>query len=171
MFVKGEYVVCGNKGVCVVDDVTTLNISGIDKERHYYILKPVYMAGSTVYIPVDTAKESMRRILSHEEADRLIESIPQIPRIVIANDKLLEQEYRNCMKTNCCEEWIRIIKTIYQRKQKRMEAGRKVTAVDAKYFRIAEDNLYGELAISLNVEKNEVESYIIREMNKHEICE
>nr|WP_318684103.1 CarD family transcriptional regulator [uncultured Acetatifactor sp.] len=171
MFVKGEYVVCGNKGVCVVDDVTTLNISGIDKERQYYILKPVYMAGSTVYIPVDTAKESMRRILSHEEADRLIESIPQIPRIVIANDKLLEQEYRNCMKTNCCEEWIRIIKTIYQRKQKRMEAGRKVTAVDAKYFRIAEDNLYGELAISLNVEKNEVESYIIREMNKHEICE
>ena len=135
MFVKGEYVVCGNKGVCVVDDVTTLNISGIDKERQYYILKPVYMAGSTVYIPVDTAKESMRRILSHEEADRLIESIPQIPRIVIANDKLLEQEYRNCMKTNCCEEWIRIIKTIYQRKQKRMEAGRKVTAVDAKYFR------------------------------------
>ena len=171
MFVKGEYVVCGNKGVCVVDDVTTLNISGIDKERQYYILKPVYMAGSTVYIPVDTAKESMRRILSHEEADRLIESIPQIPRIVIANDKLLEQEYRNCMKTNCCEEWIRIIKTIYQRKQKRMEDGRKVTAVDAKYFRIAEDNLYGELAISLNVEKNEVESYIIREMNKHEICE
>ena len=171
MFVKGEYVVCGNKGVCVVDDVTTLNISGIDKERQYYILKPVYMAGSTVYIPVDTAKESMRRILSHEEADRLIESIPQIPRIVIANDKLLEQEYRNCMKTNCCEEWIRIIKTIYQRKQKRMEAGRKVTAVHAKYFRIAEDNLYGELAISLNVEKNEVESYIIREMNKHEICE
>ena len=171
MFVKGEYVVCGNKGVCVVDDVTTLNISGIDKERQYYILKPVYMAGSTVYIPVDTAKESMRRILSHEEADRLIESIPQIPRIVIANDKLLEQEYRNCMKTNCCEEWIRIIKTIYQRKKKRMEAGRKVTAVDAKYFRIAEDNLYGELAISLNVEKNEVESYIIREMNKHEICE
>ena len=171
MFVKGEYVVCGNKGVCVVDDVTTLNISGIDKVRQYYILKPVYMAGSTVYIPVDTAKESMRRILSHEEADRLIESIPQIPRIVIANDKLLEQEYRNCMKTNCCEEWIRIIKTIYQRKQKRMEAGRKVTAVDAKYIRIAEDNLYGELAISLNVEKNEVESYIIREMNKHEICE
>ena len=100
MFVKGEYVVCGNKGVCVVDDVTTLNISGIDKERQYYILKPVYMAGSTVYIPVDTAKESMRRILSHEEADRLIESIPQIPRIVIANDKLLEQEYRNLYGRN-----------------------------------------------------------------------
>lgn len=168
MFEKGEYVVCGNKGVCVVEDVTTLNISGIDQERKYYILKPVYMAGSTVYIPVDTAEESMRRVLSHEEADLLIASIPQIPQIVNTNDKLLEQEYRNCMKTNSCREWVKIIKTIYQRKQRRLEAGRKVTAVDAKYFRIAEDNLYGELAISLNMAKDQVEDYIIKEMEKEE---
>ena len=166
MFEKGEYVVCGNKGVCVVEDITTLNISGVDKERQYYILKPVYVAGSTVYVPVDAAGESMRRVLSHEEADRLIETIPDIPSIVIANDKLLEQEYRNCMKANRCEEWIKIIKTIYLRKQQRLEAGRKVTAVDAKYFRIAEDNLYGELAISLKMTRNDVEDYIVNEVEK-----
>lgn len=166
MFEKGEYVVCGNKGVCIVEDITTLNISGIDKERQYYILKPVYMAGSTVYVPVDAAVESMRKVLSHQEADRLIGAIPEIPLIVIANDKQLEQEYRNCMKTNSCKEWVKIIKTIYLRKQKRLEAGRKVTAVDAKYFRIAEDNLYGELAISLSMERNEVEDYITKEIDK-----
>ena len=27
VFAKGEYVVCGNKGVCMVEDITTLNIS------------------------------------------------------------------------------------------------------------------------------------------------
>ena len=72
------------------------------------------------------------------------------------------------MKTNSCREWVKIIKTIYQRKQRRLEAGRKVTAVDAKYFRIAEDNLYGELAISLNMAKDQVEDYIIKEMEKEE---
>lgn len=166
MFAKGEYVVCGNKGVCMVEDITTLNISGVDKERKYYILKPVYMAGSTVYVPVDTAEESMRRVLSKEQADELIQGIPDIPLITITNDKLLEQEYRGCMKTNCCEEWIKIIKTIYLRKQKRLEAGRKVTAVDAKYFRLAEDNLYGELAVSLSMPRETVESYITGEMDK-----
>lgn len=166
MFAKGEYVVCGNKGVCMVEDITTLNISGVDKERKYYILKPVYMAGSTVYVPVDTAEESMRRVLSKEQADELIQGIPDIPLITITNDKLLEQEYRGCMKTNCCEEWIKIIKTIYLRKQKRLEAGRKVTAVDAKYFRLAEDNLYGELAVSLSMPRETVESYITEEMDK-----
>ncbi len=166
MFKKGEYVVNGNKGVCVVEDITTLDISGVDKKREYYILKPLYMSGSTVYVPVDTADGSLRRVLSREEADRLIQGIPDIPLITIANDKLLEQEYRGCMRTNDCAEWIRIIKTIYLRKQKRQEAGRKVTAVDAKYYRLAEDNLYGELAVSLQIPRAEVEGYIAREMEK-----
>lgn len=166
MFKKGEYVVSGNKGVCVVEDITTLDIAGVDKEREYYILKPVYMAGSTVYVPVDAADSSLRRVLSHEEADRLIQGIPEIPLINISNDKLLEQEYRGCMRTNDCAEWIRVIKTIYLRKQKRLEAGRKVTAVDAKYYRLAEDNLYGELAVSLQMQRGEVEDYITREMEK-----
>lgn len=166
VFSKGEYVVVGNKGVCAVEDITTLNISGVDKEREYYILKPVYMSGSTVYVPVDTAKESMRRILTKEEAKQLIEGIPEILPITTSNDKLLEQEYRGCMKTNCCEEWIKIIKTIYLRKQKRLEAGRKVTAVDAKYFRIAEDNLYGELALVLDIPRTEVQTYIASEIDR-----
>ena len=167
VFLKGEYVVSGNKGVCLVEDITTLDIAGVDKKREYYILKPVYMAGSTVYVPVDAAGDSIRKVLDNEEAEKLIREIPDIPLITITNDKLLEQEYRSCLKTNHCEAWIKIIKTIYLRKQKRLEAGRKVTAVDAKYFRIAEDNLYGELAVSLNMPRNDVEKYILEVMDKH----
>jgi CarD family transcriptional regulator len=165
VFKKGEYVVSGNKGVCVVENITTLSISGVDKEREYYILKPIYVAGSTVYVPVDTADSSMRRVLSREEADQLIQAIPDIPLISIANDKFLEQEYKGCMKTNDCADWVRVIKTIYLRKQKRLQAGRKVTAVDEKYSRLAEDNLYGELAVALEIPKTEVKNYIAREMS------
>lgn len=167
VFVKGEYVAVGNKGVCSVENVTTLDIMRVNKEREYYILKPVYMQSSTIYVPVDTAEESVRRVLSHEEAERLIESIPQISLIPVTNDKLLEQEYRGCMKTNSCEEWVRIIKTIYLRRKKRQEDGRKVTAVDAKYFRIAEEQLYGELAVALDIPRTEVESYIVNELSEH----
>ena len=166
MFKIGEYVVCGNKGVCIVEDVAKLDISGVDKEREYYILKPLYMAGSTVYVPVDSAGKSMRRVLKRDEAQKLIKGIPDVPLLVITNEKLSEQMYRECIKTNDCEELIKIIKTIYLRKQKRMQAGRKVTAVDAKYFHIAEDSLYGELAVALEMPKDEVESYITREMGR-----
>lgn len=166
MFEKGQNVVCSNKGVCIVEDVTTLTISGVDQERMYYILKPVYMMGSTVYVPVDAGEKSMRSVLSREEAEELIRAVPQIPIIETANDKLLEQEYRGCMKTNRCEDWIRIIKTIYLRKQKRLEAGRKSTAVDAKYYKLAEENLYGELAVSLQMPRETVEAYVCEEIDR-----
>lgn len=166
MFGIGEYVVCGNKGVCIVEDVAKLDISGVDKEREYYILKPLYMAGSTVYVPVDSAEKSMRRVLKRDEAQKLIKEIPDIPLLVITNEKLSEQMYRECIKTNECEDLIKLIKTIYLRKEKRIQAGRKVTAVDAKYFHIAEDSLYGELAVALEMPKDEVEEYIAKEMNR-----
>ena len=169
MFQKGENVVCGNKGVCRVEDITTLNISGVDKKREYYILIPLYMTASTVYIPVDAAEMSLRSVLTREAAEELVQSIQDIPLINITNDKMLEQAYKNCLKTNSCEEWIRIIKTIYLRRQKRLEAGRKCTAVDTKYFRIAEDCLYGELAVSLGMPRESVESYITGEIDK-QVC-
>ena len=50
MFGIGDYVICGNKGICEVENITTLNISGVDREREYYILKPLYMSGSTPHI-------------------------------------------------------------------------------------------------------------------------
>ncbi len=164
MFAVGEYVVCGNKGVCSVEQITKLDISGVDKEREYYILKPLYLSGSTVYVPVDSSKESMRKVLGREEAQKLIEMIPQIPLIDITNEKFSEQAYRECMKTNKCEEWVRVIKTIYVRKQKRIKAGRKMTAVDARYGHQAEESLYGELAVALEISKDAVEAYITEEL-------
>lgn len=165
VFEVGEYVVCGNKGVCVVEKITTLDISGVDKERQYYILKPKYQAGSTVYVPVDASGESMRRVLKKEEAKRLIRSIPEISPLVITNEKLSEQTYRECLRTGSCEEWVRVLKTIYYRKQKRLQAGRKVTAVDAKYCRMAEESLYGELAVALEINRGDMESYIAEELD------
>lgn len=165
MYEIGEYVVCGNKGVCVVENITTLNISGVDKERQYYILKPKYQAGSTVYVPVDASGESMRRVLKKEEAKRLIASIPEISPLVITNEKLSEQIYKESMRTGSCEEWVRILKTIHYRKIKRQQAGRKITAVDAKYGRIVEESLYGELSVALEISRADMGSYIEGELS------
>lgn len=161
VFQVGEYVICSNKGVCIVENITTLNISGVDKEKKYYILKPLYTSGSTVYVPVDSQKEPLlRKVIDRGAAQKLIETIPEIPLLVIPNDKLTEQVYKECMKTNDCAELVKVIKTIYLRKQKRIQAGRKVTAVDAKYFHLAEDSLYGELAVALDMERDQVSCYI-----------
>ena len=42
-----------------------------------------------------------------------------------------------------------------------------MTAVDTKYFRIAEENLYGELVISLDMSRGDVERYITEVLDEH----
>ena len=159
MFSIGEYVICGNKGVCVVENITTLDINGVDKLRQYYILKPVYQSGSTVYVPVD-ASGDMRSMLTRYEAERLIDTYSEIPLLTISNEKLTEQFYKECMKTTDCREWIKVLKTIQDRKQKREEQGRRITSLDEKYLRMAEQSLYGELALALDISRDAVEGYI-----------
>ena len=36
-----------------------------------------------------------------------------------------------------------------------------VTASDERFLRTAQDNLFGELAVSLGIDKNDVEQYIM----------
>lgn len=65
------------------------------------------------------------------------------------------------MRSYDCTEWVRLIKCIYKRKLKRTESGKKVTAADEKYMRLAEEALYSELAIALGVEKDKVLEIIL----------
>ena len=160
MFSIGDYVVCGNKGVCRVENIAPFEISDTDNKEDYYILKPIYSPGSTVYISMTSADEKLRPVLTKTEADLLVKKMPGIPDITVDNDKQLEGEYKNCIRSNDATELVKLIKTIYHRREARFAAGRKETALDAKYFRMAGDYLYGELAISLNSPREEVEGYI-----------
>lgn len=160
MFQKGEYVIYGNNGICLIQDITTLNIPGVNKDRQYYLLKPVYASGSTVYTPVDTAETTLRHALSKDEADSLIRSIPDIPLIPLTDEKTLEKTYKEYMRSNNCKAWVQLIKTIYLRKERRLMKGYKATALDNRYFNLAETSLYGELSIALGKPRDEVKSYI-----------
>ncbi|MBQ8799314.1 MAG: CarD family transcriptional regulator [Lachnospiraceae bacterium] len=166
MFKKGEYVVCGNNGICKVTDVTTLNMTSAPKDRLYYILKPVYAESSTVYIPVDNHKVSIRPALTEKETHDLIAKIPSLELIWVENEKQRELTYKECLKQNTCEDYVRIIKTLYLRKQDRLAKGQKSIGLDERYLKQAEDSLYGELAIALGIEKQGVQEYITKEIEK-----
>lgn len=160
MFQKGDYVVYGHNGICCIQDITTLDLPGIDKNRKYYLLKPLYTSKSTIYTPVDTAESLLRPAMNREEADSLIKAIPDIPAIPIGNEKTLEETYKKYMRSNNSKAWVQLIKTIYLRKENRITSGHKVTALDSRYFDLAESTLYGELSIALGKPKDEIKSYI-----------
>lgn len=166
MFEKGDYIVYGCNGVCRVDGVTKLNLPGVDKDRLYYVLIPVKSQNSRMYSPTDNSKVVLRKVISKDEAIKLIDDIPNIECITIEDEKQKEVLYRDAIKSCDCRELVRIIKTLYVKKQKRLSEGKKTTAIDEKYFDMAEDNLYSELAVSMGKEKAGIESFIAERIGK-----
>ena len=158
MLAKGEYIVCGNKGVCMVEDITTVQMEGIDSKKLYYLLKPVSSKSNTIYVAVDNKTSSIRKILTREEALTLIESMSTIGFLCIADDKSAEAVYKESFNKNNIVELVKIIKTSYFRREERTRQGRKVVAVDDKYYKIACEYLFSELSVSLDVDKQEIEN-------------
>lgn len=161
MFQVGDYIIYGTRGVCLVKNIGTLDFSGASKEKMYYTLEPCYMEGSTVYTPVESTGIVIRPIMGRGEAMELIDSIPEIEELWIKDEKGREYAYKEAIKGCDNRELVRIIKTIYQRGRSRMAEGKKATVADNKYFKIAEENLYGELAVSLGMTRDEVKQFVV----------
>lgn len=70
------------------------------------------------------------------------------------------------MKTCSFENLIKIIKTLYLRRQSRLAGGKKLATIDERYLKMAEDGLYGELAISLDMKKEEMEAFITKQVEQ-----
>lgn len=161
VFEKGEYIVYGQNGICEVEDITNLDLGSGDEERLFYVLLPMGIKGSKIFSPVDNEKVIIRRIITKEEALHLLDEIENMEELWIVNDKLREKQYKEAMQSCDYREWIRIIKTLYLRKCERTAVGKKTTSTDEKYLRLAEQNLYGELALALEKDKSEIENFII----------
>lgn len=163
MFKKGTNVICGNNGICKVEDVTTLDFEWVDKTQKFYILRPVFSSESTVYIPVDT--NELRPALTKEEANELVKEMKNIETLPIADEKTLEKTYKELIRSCDPVCLVQLIKTLLLRKENRLLKGFKVTALDARYFKLAEDHLYGELSVVLGIPKEEMREFVLSNLS------
>lgn len=167
MYQINDYVIYGEYGVCKVADISTPPIAGIDKNSKYYILHPLRTAGHTIYTPIDNTKVAMRRVLTKEEALELINQIPDIEALWIANDKIREEYYKKALRSNNIVEWVKIVKALYLRKEERKSEGKSMSATDDRYFKIAELCLYDELSLVLGIPTDEIKDYLLHRYEQH----
>ena len=166
MFKIGDYVAHYKEGVCEVKDIGRLNMSCSDKQKEYYTLKPLYNAKGTLYTPVENEKKQIRELISCEEAKELIGNMGSIETIGVTDEKKREVFYKEALLKNQCREWVSLIKTSYLRKMSRIASGKKSVNVDEKYLGIAEKFLFGELAVALDMSKEEVRGYLAKCLEK-----
>ena len=161
MYLKGEFVVKANTGVCIVEDILLRRLTESSDEKEYYCLAPIADSRAKVFVPVDSEKSNLRKAMTNDEAMALIKAIPDIEVKWIESDKNREQEYKNAMRSNDPKALVGIIKNLYLRNKDRLEHGKKVTAVDDRYFKLAESALYSEIAHALDKRTEDMKQIIM----------
>ena len=161
MFNVGEFVVFGTDGVCMVENVGALEMEGVAKDKQYYTLTPVGKKGSNrIFAPVDGKRVVMRKVLTVEEARDFVESLDDIGRLKIPDERKREDTYKAVLQSCDHIKLTELIKEMYARRSERAAVGKKLPSVDERYFTAAENSLYSELGLSLNMEKDEIRSFM-----------
>lgn len=160
MFQVNDLIVYGNEGVCSVEEIRTLDMTGIDKNKLYYVLKPLYRDG-TIYSPIDS-DVNIRKVITYEMARQFIEEIPNLEVKKFKNNSLreLNDYYKSYFATHSCSDLLHVIKTVYVKKCSLANDGKKLGQTDENYMRKAEELLYGEFAVALNIPRENVRDYI-----------
>ncbi len=166
MFQVGERVVYGGAGVCRIKEISTVDMDGVDKDKLFYILNPVGREDSVIYAPTENGRTVMRKVLGREEAEALIRGIPDIEPLPPIDSRSRESVCREGIKSCDCRSLIQIIKSLYLKGQARAESGRRALNADERYLKQAEDILYAELAVALDIEKTDVQRYIVEVLEK-----
>jgi len=167
MFQVGDKMMYGSTGVCTVVDITTVNLPGVDKNRLYYVLRPMYQDG-IIRTPVDNEKVFKRPVISRQEAEALVDMIPTV-KATACNEKnlvMLRNHYQERLGTFRCEDLVQLTMSIYAKKQDAARQQKKIGLTDEKYLKRAEELLFGELAVALEIPREEVPFYITARLKK-----
>lgn len=161
MYQIGDLIVYGGEGVCRVEEIGVPKISGINKQRQYYTLAPLYRDGR-VFAPVDTTV-FMRPVISRDEALSLIRDIPNMEASVYENSNLrfLNEYYQERLQNYTCAGLLQLIRNTRAKREVMISRGKKLGLVDERYMKRAEDMLHGEFAVALGIERGDVRQYIV----------
>lgn len=162
----GETVQYSGNGVCVVEDIRWEDFGS--GKMQYYILKPVSSGYNTFYIPADNEKmlSKIRKVLTEDEVNEIIASMPESNTPWIENDLERKEEYKKIIFGGDCRQIVKVIKAIHFHKEELKQQGRKLHLVDELMLKDAENLLYDEFAAVLNIKKDEVLPFIISSIEK-----
>lgn len=165
MYQIGDVVLYGTTGVCRIENKTVQTFGGIKKE--YYILKPMFQQGSTVYVPKDNEELilKMRRILTAEEIYDVINNSPAKHVAWDSADNVRKQLYNEILESGDRSLLVAMFKAVFQHKEEQLQRGKKLHICDEMFLARAQRMLFDEIMLVLNIQKEDVLPMILGTAN------
>ena len=137
-------------------------ISGANKDRLYYQLRPLVGSGN-YFTPVDSVA-FMRPVMSRAEAEALIDAMPGIEPAICNDTRFnhVDAFYKELFRQHSCEALVSIVKGLRQRMTERKTKSSRAEAT----MKRAKDILHGELSVALEMDIRDVEGYILERVGQ-----
>ncbi len=164
MFKKGDMCIYGQTGVCTVEEISEKElIKGV--KRLYYTLKPIYQSNNIIYAPAENGKVFMRELISKEELNRLMSEIPTLYNGALSSEDT-EENYKSLIEEHTCEALITLAVKLHSKKRIAKSIKKKIGFTDEKYLKRAEDLLFGELAVVLDIAVEKVPEVLFAQITE-----
>lgn len=160
MFQIGDKILYGSSGACLIEQITLMRF-GRTREQ-YYVLRPIYQNAAVIYVPVNnpTLVSKIRSMPSKTEVEQLLVQLHTVESVWIEDAQERKALFDQIMRNGDCADRVRLIKTLYHRKQQRLTEGKNLHVSDENFLRDAQRLLSDEFAYPLQLTPAEVSSYI-----------
>lgn len=160
MFEIGQAVLYGMEGVCTIEERKKMKVG--HTRSIYYVLRPVFRPNSTIFVPEDKPEllEKIRPLLSAEEITAILQELPNGEVAWIEEPNERKNEYQKTLLGGERLSLLRMLKTLYLRRQMLRKQGKHLRTADEQLLRDAEKVLKDEFALVLEIPQTEVLGYI-----------
>lgn len=167
MFKVNDVVVYGAQGVCEIIGIEDQKIGG--EMKTYFVLKPKNNNGTTCYVPTwnEKAWSKMRKVMTKEEVDALIDVMSNTKPAWIANENERKDTYKQILTSGDQAAIISMVRALFFHKKEREADGKRMHVSDENFMKNAEQLLYNEWQYVLNVDKAGLMTYILERMEKN----
>lgn len=156
MYKVNDVVIYGTEGICRIVDIQDKQFD--EDTIKYYILCPLRKIEDRVYAPCNNEKimERMRPVLTKDEALCLVNSLKDLPKEWVENERERQRVYKDTLLCGSSDDVLSMIHNLYLHQQRQEDKGKKLHAADEKYLKEAETMLLDELAYALEMTKEQV---------------
>jgi CarD family transcriptional regulator len=158
-FAIGDLIVYGETGVCRVEDILEKEL--LDGPKECYKLMPYY-SSCAIFTPTDNGNVFVRPVVTRDEAENLVGLFRTVdPEIKTASSpRELSEKYDKIIKLHDCNALVDLVVSIHKKRDTLIAQKKKLSAIDERFLKKAEDLLFGELAAALDIKKTDVREYI-----------
>lgn len=158
----GSHVRYASYGICRVENITEMTVPGLSQRKEYYVLRPTDNPSSTVYVPLDNQEllSHMQPVPTREEIEETIRSIRPEELAWIDDRKERAEAHREILRRCERRELIVLAGSLYLRRERMAENGRRLAGTDEATLRRAERLINNELSFVLGLEESQVGEYI-----------